>query len=116
MRTIELGEDRLTHICVIDEPGAGGANHVYKIMDIGNTEKYADISFQDGPVQEAGINGCHQEDLLIVVLDRLQSFQAGDFACEENAEAITKIEEALSWLNQRTQDREDRGVEGTSEQ
>ena len=39
----------------------------------------------------------------------------GDFACRENALALTKVEEALHWLNHRTADRQRRGVEGKNE-
>jgi hypothetical protein len=49
-------------------------------------------------------------------IDRLQSFQSGDFACRENALALTKLEEALHWLDHRTKDRQRRGVEGTSKE
>jgi len=45
----------------------------------------------------------------------LRSFQAGPYACRENALALTKIEEAMHWLNHRTAERQARGVEGTSE-
>jgi hypothetical protein len=72
------------------------------------------VFFQNGPIKENGVNGCHQEDLLAIVLHRLQSFQAGDYKCRENALAITKIEEAMHWLNHRTTARLNRGVEGTS--
>ena len=65
-------------------------------------------------IKENGVNGCHNEDLIAVVIDRLQGFQAGEFSCRENAIAITKLEEALLWLNKRTQDRIRRGVEGTN--
>lgn len=34
------------------------------------------------------------------------------FSCRENAIVITKLEEALMWLNKRTEDRKQRGVEG----
>ena len=50
------------------------------------------------------------EDLIAMVIDRLQSFQESEYKCRENAVAITKLEEALMWLRKRTQDREDRGV------
>jgi hypothetical protein len=36
----------------------------------------------------------------------------GKFPCRENSIAITKLEEALMWLNKRTADRVKRGVEG----
>ena len=47
------------------------------------------------------------------LLDRLRSFQAGPYACKANACALTHIEEAQHWLQQRTIDRMRRGVEGT---
>ncbi|WP_432748664.1 hypothetical protein [Pectinatus frisingensis] len=72
------------------------------------------VDFQEGPVKENGVNGVANEDLLIMVLTRLESFQQSDWRCRENALAITKIEEALLWLRKRTIGRENRGVEGTS--
>jgi hypothetical protein len=53
-----------------------------------------------------------QEDLLAIVIHRLQGFQTGPFKCRENALALTKLEEALHWLNHRTARRVSRGVEG----
>ena len=53
------------------------------------------------------------EDLIVMVIDRLESFQDSEFKCRENAVAITKLQEALMWLRKRTEDREARGVEGT---
>lgn len=54
------------------------------------------------------------EDLLQIFRNRLQFFQAGDFACRENELTLTKIEEALHWLDHRTKDRQVCGVEGTT--
>ena len=104
-------------IAVTDEPGAGGANHVYEVSGydapgIEPGEKTV-IRFQNGPINEAGINGLTQEVLLAIVADRLRSFQAGKFSCRENALALTKIEEAQQWLHARTRARMVRGVEGT---
>jgi hypothetical protein len=48
------------------------------------------------------------------VICRLEYFQKGQFACRDNAVAITKLEEALLWLRKRTIGRENRGVEGTN--
>jgi len=105
---------------VLDEPGQGGACHVYEVRDSHPAEEFqgsmpfADVRFQNGPVKEFGVNGCHQEDLLAIVIDRLESFQAGPFKCRENALALTKIQEAMHWLNHRTSKRQKRGVEGTN--
>ena len=124
MRRVEIGTHRFTEVMVTDNPGEGGACHEYVIRpepinppddpSMATTTDFAQISFQNGPVKEKGINGCHQEDLLVIVIDRLQSFQAGKWACRENALALTKIQEAIHWLNHRTQDRVRRGVEGTN--
>lgn len=71
------------------------------------------IHFQEGPIKECGVNGVCNEDLLNIVIDRLEHFQNSEFNCRENAIAITKLEEALLWLRKRTMSREQRGVEGT---
>jgi hypothetical protein len=113
-------------IQVLDLPGAGGANHWYSIsgFDLSTNpsapdspafrgSKVSHILFQNGPINEAGVNGITQEVLLAIVADRLRSFQKGPYACKANACALTHIEEAQHWLQQRTLERMRRGVEGT---
>lgn len=73
----------------------------------------SEIHFQEGPIKECGVNGVMNEDLLVMVIRRLEGFQNSEFKCRENACAITKLEEALLWLRKRTMGRENRGVEGT---
>lgn len=107
---VNPANDTIT-IAVTDEPGAGGANHEY-VVELPGGKKTA-ISFQNGPIAESGVNGLTQEVLLAIVADRLRSFQAGPYACRENALALTKIEEARLWLHSRTLARMARGVEGT---
>jgi hypothetical protein len=98
-------------VIVVDEPGAGGANHMYQV-DI-PSKGTTSINFQNGPIKEQGVNGLTQEVLYAIIIDRLRSFQSGPFACRENAIALTKTEEALMWLQRRTIARIKRGVEGT---
>ena len=111
---------------VTDEPGSGGANHRYEITGFhgegnpsgapgfpGPFERLI-ILFQNGPIQESGVNGITQEALLAIVIDRLRSFQAGPFPCEENAECLSYCEMALDILKERTRMRLARGVEGKS--
>lgn len=119
MRVVKIGSQDFTRVLCLDKPGQGGACHKYTIDEVTENcgalrARFANVSFQDGPVKEFGVNGCHQEDLIAIVIDRLQSFQAGDFACRENALALTKLEEAMHWLNHRTAGRVARGVEGTN--
>ena len=107
-------------INVLDQPGQGNACHEYQIIrDTHNNGEYdqvelCNIKFQDGPILEAGVNGISGEALLAIVEDRLIGFQSGQFACRENAVALTKIQEAMMWLQKRTRDRMARGVEGTN--
>ena len=110
---VNPANDRIT-IRVMDEPGAGGANHKYEV-EIPDVERVVTIDFQDGPIAEAGVNGLTQEVLLAICIDRLRCFQRGPFSCRENALALTKLEEAQHWLHSRTRARMDRGVEGTHE-
>jgi hypothetical protein len=98
-------------IVVLDEPGSGGACHQYSIT-VPSQGRY-DINFQNGPIAEAGVNGITHEVLLAILVDRLQDFQTGPYACRENALALTKLQEAQMWLLERTRGRMVRGVEGT---
>ena len=104
-----------------DQPSHGNASHEYVIAEqsgIGTDHNniLGIVKFQFGPVRENGTNGVTNESLLAIVVDRLRRFQSGDYACRENALALTKIEEALHWLHSRTRERTARNVEGTSNQ
>ena len=107
---VNPANDTIT-VTVTDKPGAGGANHEYEVnLPSG---KINNISFQNGAIKEAGVNGLTHEVLLSICMDRLRSFQAGPFSSRENALALTKLEEAQHWLLHRTRGRMARGVEGT---
>ena len=111
MRKVNVGTSNYTEVYATDK-STFNANHKYIVTD-SDARTCAEIRFQKGPIKENGVNGCHNEDLIAIVLDRLQCLNQGDFACRENSIAITKLEEALMWLNKRTADRKARGVEGT---
>lgn len=129
-------------ILVMDEPGSGGACHHYRAQwpvkkaerpTIAELEAIlagnggveitpdgsvrasgrVDIVFQNGPIKESGVNGVTHEALLAIVIDRLTSFQAGPFACAENADALSHCQAAVERLKDRTRARLARGVEGT---
>lgn len=94
-----------------------GAPHCFTVIasnEDGSGTPLAEVHFQEGPIKECGVNGVCNEDLIAMVICRLEHFQKGQFACRDNAIAITKLEEALLWLRKRTIARESRGVEGTS--
>ena len=125
MRTIDdhkvnPANDTLT-LRVLDAPGAGGAHHHYDVSGFDSSTNPSApafmmgqcILFQNGPIADAGVNGLTHEVLLAIVADRLRSFQSGPYSCKANACALTHIEEAQHWLQQRTIERMRRGVEGT---
>ena len=97
------------------------APHRFMVFEAGKTitEPFAEVNmlgnihFQEGPIKECGVNGVMNEDLIAMVITRLEHFQKSEFSCRENALAITKLEEALLWLRKRTIGRENRGIEGT---
>ena len=116
MRTITShivnpANDRIS-ITVMDEPGAGGANHHYAV-DVDGSENGLDVLFQNGPIAENGVNGVTQEVLIAICIDRLECFQRGPFACDENAAALAHLQSAQGVLLDRTRRRMARGVEGT---
>ncbi len=147
MRTITdhkvNGLNEAINIAVIDEPGQGGANHVYELDLVGGAPasggQKLEIRFQNGPIAEFGFNGLSNEALLAVVIDRMRGFQGmppvhpmpvgtppgfegarlapnrPPFQCRENAIALTHLEDALMWLQKRTRDRMARGVEGKNQ-
>lgn len=98
---------------VCDELGAGGAPHHYRIRGFAGRGGEVDLVFQNGPIVEQGVNGITHETLMAIVIDRLEMFQKGPYACRENAIALTKFQEGVMWLQKRTRDRMVRGVEGT---
>lgn len=75
------------------------------------------ISWQNGPLgrgtERRQPNGAFVETIVDMVIDRLEYYQSGQFACDENAEAIEHLRSAAAVLEARTRERETRGVEGT---
>lgn len=53
------------------------------------------------------------ENLLAIVIDRLEGFQSGKFACAENQDALDYARKCLQTLQNRTARREKEGKEGT---
>lgn len=112
-------------------------NERHEIDEVGNPsggETYATglaIKWQNGPLGRGADrkdpNGAFVEGVIQAAIGRLRFYQtagvasdkrglpgaAGKFACRENAIALTKLEEALMWLEKRTADREAREIEGT---
>ena len=78
------------------------------------------ISWQNGPLKNPDgtsnpRNGAFVEDVILAAIGRLEYYNSTKFRCRENSLAITKLEEALHWMDHRTADRGRRGVEGSHE-
>lgn len=123
---VNEANDRL-RIEVLDEPGPGGANHLYRVSGFntesnpscpfgklyGKSADHAHVLFQNGAIGEAGVNGITHEVLIAILIDRLLQFQAGRYQCQENADALLHLTNARAALKARTQKRVAAGVEGT---
>ena len=98
----------------------GNASHAYELRIQSKREgeiPISNINFQHGPRNEAGsIAGVTDAAVVAVVLDRYRGFQSGEFACRENALVITKLEEALHWMQRRAISRYQQGVLGKNVQ
>jgi len=99
-------------VIAADEPGPGGASHRYVFL-IDGTEVGA-LQFQCGPRNvEGSTPGITEGAFLMTLIDRLECFQAGPYACEENAVALEKARECLAAIRLRADNRAARGVLGT---
>ena len=83
------------------------SNHI----EINDDQNAITFKLQDGPIKEAGVNGCQFTALIEVAQMMLEGLNE-DFPCPENEMTIVKLKEALMWQEQRTKERERRGVEG----
>jgi hypothetical protein len=90
----------------------GENKDVYLLHDFDERQPSQQISFYEKDENGEVLNGTTLEEMLRVSIERLQDLNSR-FACRENSIAITKMQEALLWLNERTRERKERGVEGT---
>lgn len=91
-----------------DKPTYLPAGHFYDVIA---GENITPIHFQNGPVKANGVNGATSEALLAILIHRTKVLD-GNFPCDENKRAISYMENALALFEQRTKERQARGVEG----
>ena len=117
----KIAETDTTRTYTDDEPDheiGAGANHKYVIYNknnLVNINPLTRIKFQKGHVEEHGITGIRDVDLMWILKHRLEAFQAGEHACPENEIMLTHINAMIMTEGKRTADREARNVEGTSQ-
>jgi hypothetical protein len=77
------------------------------------------IAWQNGPLgrgdKRKKPNGAFVESIIHAAKQRIEWYNMMGFECEENNKAIAHLEAALKVLDDRTNRREDAGVEGTHE-
>ena len=75
------------------------------------------IGWQNGPLgrgdERQPPNGAFVEDIIRAAIDRLEFYQSTKFACDHNARALMALHDSLAILRNRTEEREQRQVEGT---
>ncbi len=90
--------------------------HTYELANFEDKSKSQTLQFIDKQKVDGTFktiaDGTSNEEVLEMLIDRMYWLQTLA-SCRENAIVITKLEEALMWLNKRTADRMKRGVEGT---
>jgi hypothetical protein len=82
-------------------------NFIYVRQDVNSIA----FTIQNGPIKEHGVNGCQVDTLIHAAKTILEGLNK-NYPCRENSLAVTKLEEAIMWLQRRTDDRIKRGVEG----
>lgn len=111
----EMNPKQFCCVLAVGKVNPGGARCTYRISPEGPgiNDYELEILFQKGHPSEVGYNGILDSALLAVVIDRLQSFQKGPMASREGALALTKLEEALLWMDRRVAARTAQGVMNT---
>src|SRR5215469_9766015 len=90
-----------------DNPLRGPADYVLTHQYFGD-EVVCYLHFHYGPLdKKTETRGIPNEALLAVVIDRLQAFQNGPYACAENALALRSLEDAMKWIRKRTEERQE---------
>lgn len=82
---------------------------LYLIKEVGKGKKeFARIKFQQGRSRKVGINGVHSEDLLLILIDRMEKLQQGRFICNEHNEVISLLKKAIVLLRNRNKNEKEK--------
>lgn len=92
--------------------------HKYSLSSFEDKDSFQQLQFIEkapDPESEGKLitinDGTTNEEVIEMLIDRI-SYLNSKFPCRENSIAITRLEEALLWLEKRTKDRIARKVEG----
>lgn len=101
--TIEKGATYAIPTYFIDKDGAQDGKEFLLKFCKGNKEGTA-------PIQQEGV---FTETLIKAAKTYLEDVNVGEMASRETSTAITKLDEALMWIEKRANDRKRRGVQNT---
>ena len=110
---LKEGSENYTRV-LMDKIYRYNAPHNFKLIDVERGDVIDKIHMQEGPVNECGVNGWANEDLINIVITRLEAFNNSPYSSVYNTEAIGHLRNAIASLNARTKKRKDEGKEGTS--
>lgn len=89
----------------------------FKVTDNGLEDGAgAEIIFCKGNKEDSSVfrqEGFFTETMIQTAKQYLEDVNIGEMASRETSMAITKLDEALMWINKRAEDRKLRGVQGT---
>lgn len=71
------------------------------------------ISWQRGPINEAGRNGAFLIEVLQSCFNQLEYFQNSNYSCQENVEALIHLQKCIELLESRRNRRLSTGTLGT---
>ncbi len=98
-------------------PGATYTVPTYEITNNGIEDGIgATINFCKGNRNNESFlrqEGFFTETLIAVAKKYLETVNVGELASRDTSMAITKLDEALMWINKRAEDRKERGVQAT---
>lgn len=105
------GEKVIVRVLAMDTP-LDGASHHYRFERVDGSQ-IGYVGFHRGQIEEGvlDVNGVTHESLIMVLIDRLEGFQSGEFAHRQNVFAIKRLKEALSALQERTKERIEKDIE-----
>lgn len=102
---------------IVEVPGFNYLLPMYEVTNEGIIDhNHRNLEFCRGDKSDESKprqQGVFVESLLEAIQHRLTTVNVGELATRETSIAITKIQEALMWLEKRTADRKIRGVEQT---
>lgn len=104
--TADVYDETLTYLqTLVKVDDKNPTNHDFMVRRSSDGEVLGTFHFQQGALDEQGPNGILNEDLLMMLIDRVESFQRSKLKCRENENALQHLYEALFWLNQRNSKR-----------